>query len=258
MARPSALRPIRARRRPRGDHPAHRVTPIDVVGLDGDDTLWHSEVHFTLTQEKLRELCRPWADADAFDERLLATERRNLAVFGYGVKGFVLSTIEAMIELSGGRVSADDLATVIDLGRELLTHPVELCPGVSEVVPALAERYRLLVITKGDLLHQESKLASSGLLEHLWDVEIVAEKDDATYRRVLGRHGIEPARFVMVGNSLRSDVEPVLRLGGHAVHVPYEHVWAHEAMEDHELVAPFARMTDLTQLPAYLERLSEA
>ncbi|MDY7105959.1 MAG: HAD family hydrolase [Actinomycetota bacterium] len=234
------------------------MSTVDVVGLDGDDTLWHSEIHFTLTQERVRELCEPWADAATFDERLLATERRNLAVFGYGVKGFVISTIEAMIELSDGRVAASDLATVIELGRELLTHPVELCPHVAEVVPALAERYRLVVITKGDLLHQESKLASSGLVEHLDEVEIVAEKDVATYRRVLERHGIDPARFVMVGNSLRSDIEPVLALGARAVHVPYEHVWAHEAMTDDEVGAGFARVADLSELPALLASLESS
>ncbi|WP_431855776.1 HAD family hydrolase [Azospirillum sp.] len=204
---------------------------IDTIAFDGDDTLWHNESLFSMTQDRFRGLLAHAADPAVIDARLLDAERRNLGVYGYGIKGFVLSMIETAIEVTDGRVAATDIRTLIDFGKAMLQHPVDLLDGVAEVVEALSGRTRLLLITKGDLFDQESKIARSGLAERFAAVEIVSEKDPDTYRRVLERHGVDPARFVMVGNSVRSDVLPVLAIGGHAVHVPYHVTWAHEVAE---------------------------
>lgn len=201
---------------------------IDTIGFDGDDTLWHNESLFSMTQERFRALLAHSTDPAALDRRLLEAERANLRVYGYGIKGFVLSMIETAIAVTDGRVPARDLQSLIEFGKAMLDHPVELLPGVAEVVEALSRTHRLILVTKGDLFDQESKVARSGLAERFAAVEIVSEKDPATYRRVLARHGIDPARFVMVGNSVRSDILPVLAAGAHAVHVPYAITWAHE------------------------------
>ena len=206
---------------------------IEVVALDGDDTLWHSEQLFVDTQDQFRDLLRPHVDLTgaALDAHLLAVERRNLPQLGYGVKAFTLSLIETAIEVTEGRIPGGDLQSILDLGKQLLDHPVDLLDGVREAIDTLTDRYRVMVITKGDLLHQESKVVRSGLDELFWRVEIVSEKDDATYQRVLDRQNIDPATFVMVGNSVRSDVLPVLAIGGRAVHIPYAVTWAIEYAE---------------------------
>ena len=204
---------------------------IDVVAFDGDDTLWHSESHFVVTQERFAQLLAPFADAATLERELEATERRNLAVYGYGVKGFTLSLVETAIAVSGGRVTSDQIATLLDWGRELLSHPVELLDGVEDTLRTLAADHRLVLVTKGDLFHQESKVAESGLGELFEHVAVVAEKDPPTYARVARQVGVEPSRLLMVGNSVRSDVLPVLELGGHAVHIPYHVTWAFEHAE---------------------------
>ena len=208
--------------------------PIDVIGLDGDDTLWHSESLFALTNDRIRDLLAPHVDAETLDERLLDVERQNLALFGYGAKAFTLSVIETAIEVSRGRVTTAEIQAIIDLGKALLAHPVDLLDGVADAIEALAD-HRLVLITKGDLFHQESKIAGSGLGDHFESIEIVSEKDPTTYRRVLDSLGVSPDRFLMVGNSLRSDVAPVVAIGGRAVHVPYEHQWALDSEPDGDL-----------------------
>jgi putative hydrolase of the HAD superfamily len=233
---------------------------IEVVGLDGDDTLWHSEQLFVDTQLRFRELLAPYVDLDddALDARLVEVERRNMTTFGYGVKAFTLSLIETAIEVTEGRVPATVVQAVLDLGKVLHDHPVQLLDGVREAVDALSDRYRLLVITKGDLLHQESKVARSGLAELLWGVEIVSEKDEATYRRVLTRNRVDPAGFVMVGNSVRSDVLPVLELGARAVHVPYHVTWVLEQAEPDPERHDFPVLESIRDLPACIDALSAA
>jgi putative hydrolase of the HAD superfamily len=231
---------------------------IEVIALDGDDTLWHSEHLFVDTQDRFRDLVRPYVDLDdaALDERLLEVERRNLPVFGYGVKAFTLSLVETAIEVTEGRIPGADLQSVLDLGKVLIDHPVELLDGVRDAVDALTDRYRVMVITKGDLLHQETKVARSGLDELFWRVEIVSEKDEATYQRVLQRHGIDPATFVMVGNSVRSDVLPVLALGGRAVHVPYSVTWMLEHAEPDPDLHDFPVLESIADLPACIDALA--
>lgn len=231
---------------------------IEVIALDGDDTLWHSEQLFVDTQEAFRELVAPFVDVapDALDAHLLEVERRNMPTFGYGVKAFTLSLLETAIEITKGDIPASHLQAVLDLGKVLIDHPVTLLDGVPEAVDALTDRYRVMIITKGDLLHQESKVARSGLAELMWQVDIVSEKDEATYGRILERAGIDPATFVMVGNSVRSDVLPVLALGGHAVQIPYHVTWEHEHA-DHEDGA-FPVLDSIRDLPACIEEMQTA
>ena len=199
-----------------------------VIGFDADDTLWHNEVIFERVHVRYRELLGRYHDAKTVDQRLFATEMRNLELYGYGIKGFMLSAIETAIELTNGEIGADEIRTLIGLGREMLQHPVDLLEGVSDVLPALAAKHQLLLITKGDLRDQERKLAKSGLAPHFAGVEIVSEKNEAAYDRVLRRHGSHPAEFLMVGNSLKSDILPVLALGASAAHIPYPLLWEHE------------------------------
>jgi putative hydrolase of the HAD superfamily len=221
------------------------------IGLDGDDTLWHNETLFSMTQERFRAMLgRHVRDADT-DARLLATERANLRLFGYGIKGFVLSMIETAIEVTDGRIPAADIQRLIGFGKEMLQHPVELLDGVADTVETLAAAgWDLILITKGDLFDQESKLARSGLVAHFRAIEIVSEKDAATYRRVLARHGIDPTRFVMVGNSVRSDVLPVLEIGGRAIHIPYHVTWAHEQADPP--AEGYVRASSIRDLPGLL------
>ncbi len=224
---------------------------IEVIGLDGDDTLWHSEQLFVDTQSSFRALLAPYVDLDdaTLDARLVEVERRNLPSFGYGVKAFTLSLVETAIEVTDGEIPSHRLQEVLELGRTLLDHPVQLLDGVLDAVDALTDRYRVMVVTKGDLLHQESKVARSGLAELFWRVEIVSEKDEATYRRVLERDHIDPSTFVMVGNSVRSDVLPVLAIGGRAVHVPYHVTWELELVDPDPEHHRFPVLGSLAELP---------
>jgi putative hydrolase of the HAD superfamily len=229
------------------------MTRFDVVALDADDTLWHNETLFTASQSQFRELLARYRDADWIDRQLYETETRNLRHFGYGVKGFTLSMIETAIELTEGRITGAEVQRIVDLGREMLRAPVELLDGVAETVAALAAEHRLVLLTKGDLFDQESKLARSGIGDAFSAVEIVSEKDARTYAAVMARQRVEPARFLMVGNSLRSDVLPALEAGGAAVHIPYHVTWQHEQVADDALVGKeFARLATIRELPAWL------
>lgn len=230
---------------------------IEVIAFDGDDTLWHSEQLFVDTQTAFRELLAPHVDLDddELDHRLLEVERRNLPTFGYGVKAFTLSLLETAIEVTKGEIPSRDLQSILDLGKVLLDHPVQLLDGVVEAVDALTDRYRVMVVTKGDLLHQEMKVARSGLAELFWQVEIVSEKDEATYQRVLDRWDIDPSSFVMVGNSVRSDILPVLAIGGRAVHVPYHVTWVLEHAEHVPDEHDFPVLDSMTELPACIDSM---
>ena len=202
--------------------------PDRTIGYDADDTLWHNEVIFEQTHERYRALLANYHDAATVDRTLFATEMRNLELYGYGIKGFTLSAIETAIELTGGRITTDEIRQLIELGRDMLAHPVNLLDGVVEVLPVLSAQYHLVLITKGDLRDQERKLAKSGLAIHFHDIEILSEKDSGAYQKLFSRHGIKPERFLMVGNSLKSDILPVIELGGAGVHIPYHITWAAE------------------------------
>jgi len=204
---------------------------IQLVGFDGDDTLWKSQDYFDEAQLDFERIVGNYIDlADArVQERLYDTEKRNLALFGYGVKGMALSMLEAAIDITGERIAARDVHRIIELGKSLLRHPVELLPGIREAVTAIAARFQIVLITKGDLFHQEAKVRESGLADLFGRIEIVSEKDTATYARVLSEFDLPAACFVMIGNSLRSDIAPVLELGGWGVHMPYHTTWTHES-----------------------------
>ena len=230
---------------------------IELIGVDGDDTLWHTESLFSVTQAAFRDLLDPYVSEAELDDKLLATERRNIRLFGYGIKGFTLAMIETAIEVSSGRVKGTEIQAIIDAGKAMLEHPVELLDGVRPALELLKEGgHRLVLVTKGDLFDQESKLARSGLAELFDDVQVVSEKDEATYRRVLAAQHVDPAAFLMVGNSVRSDVLPVLAVGGRAVHVPYPLTWALEVAE----LEPWHRascweLRSLSELPRLVEGL---
>ena len=232
--------------------------PLTAIGFDGDDTLWESETQFHLTQARYRELLADDVDAQVLDARLLDVERANLHLYGYGAKSFTLSLIETAIELAGDRLDISDVAEILAAGKDLLAHPVELRPGARAAVEAARELgLTVLLVTKGDLFHQESKVAASGVAEVFESVEIVAEKDPATYARVLVRMGSRPARFCMIGNSVRSDIAPVLELGGAGVHVPYHHTWELEHAEVDEAHPRLARVREIRQAPAAIAALSQ-
>jgi putative hydrolase of the HAD superfamily len=230
--------------------------PITVVGLDGDDTLWHNETRFNVTQGELRDLLRRHdSDADV-DAHLAETEMKNLGMYGYGVKAFTLSMIETAIEVTHGKIPASDLEVILGWGKRMLMEPTELLEGVEATLLELGTRYDLLLITKGDLFDQESKLARSGLAGLFLGVEIVSEKNVDSYRRILERRGIKPEEFVMVGNSPRSDIAPVLELGARAVHIPYHLTWHHEHVPEESLPREgWYRIDSISQLSRVLEKL---
>jgi putative hydrolase of the HAD superfamily len=232
---------------------------IDLVALDADDTLWHNEPMYTSTRERFCALLSRYEPAGIPDERLHDVEMRNLQHFGYGVKGFALSMIETAIELTHGKLENEDVRTIIGWGREMLAAPVALLDGVRETVEELAGTFPLILLTKGDLLHQETKLAGSSLGDHFTGIEIVSEKNAEVYRKVLRRYGVRPSRFVMVGNSLRSDILPVLEVGAHAVYIPYEGTWIHEHVAAERLRdAQYHEIAHIRELPALLRNLPMA
>jgi putative hydrolase of the HAD superfamily len=215
------------------------MTRFDAIGVDADDTLWHSEDSFHDVERRYVDLLTPYIDAGV-DIRgaLRATEQRHLPISGYGAKAFTLSLVECAVTVTQGRVPASVIGDALALGMGMLTEPVRLLDGVADVLADLGRDHRLVLITKGDLVHQSRKLESSGLAHHFGHIDIVMEKDEATYRRILADLDVEPARFCMIGNSVRSDVLPVLSIGGAAVHVAYHVTWEHEVVEhDGSIVA---------------------
>ncbi len=198
---------------------------VEVLAFDADDTLWQNEEFFRITQDRFYDLLRPYADDPDLEHHLLDAERRNIQRYGYGIKGFMLSMIETALDVTDNRAPASVIREIMTLGRDMLDHPIHLLKGVAETLPLLAERYPLILITKGDLLHQEQKIARSGLGDLFSEVHIVSEKDEATYHRVLGQRA---PHTTMVGNSMKSDILPVLALGGYAIHIPARYEWALE------------------------------
>lgn len=226
------------------------------IAFDADDTLWHNERYFQISQERFHDLLAPYSDPDHLSERLLASERRNVGRYGYGVKGFTLSMIETAIEVTDEKVPANVIRELIAVGQDMLAHPIDLLPGVAEVLGALAETHRLMVITKGDLLDQERKVAQSGLGDVFDAVEIVSEKTPESYARIFQAHGIPPDAAMMVGNSMKSDVLPVLKIGGWGVHVPHDLTWALEHAEKPDSHARFREIPTLSDLPSLISSLS--
>jgi putative hydrolase of the HAD superfamily len=227
---------------------------LTTIGFDADDTLWHNERFFTLTQDHFASLLADHTDRDTLMARLLEAERRNLPHYGFGIKGFTLSMIETAIEVTDGRVPASVIAQLLDTGRDMLSHEVELLPHALETVEDLRHGYKVIVITKGDLLDQERKLAQSGLRDLFDGVEIVSAKTAAEYIRIFAQYGTGADQGLMVGNSMASDVVPMIHAGGWGVFAPHDVVWEieHAATPDHNR---FREIGNLGELPALIETL---
>ena len=228
---------------------------LTTIGLDADDTLWHNERFFTLTQSRFTELLADHAEAGTLSEKLLAAEHRNVGRYGFGIKGFVLSMIETAVEVTEGRVPGTVIGQIIAAGQEMLAHPIELLDGVQETVEVLADRHRLVLITKGDLLDQERKLAQSGLGDLFDAVEIVSHKTPDAYARVFARHGDGAERALMAGNSMASDVVAPLKAGAWGVFVPHGLEWALERAPTPEDHPRFRRISTLAELPGLIDNI---
>jgi putative hydrolase of the HAD superfamily len=232
-------------------HSDRRIDRFDVVAFDADDTLWRSEDSFRHAEQRFVELVGPHAPAGVdVHAALVAVERADISVTGYGVKAFTLSMVRAAITVTEGRIPSLVIGELADLGRSMLLDDVHLLPHVSEVLATVSPSVRTVLITKGDLVHQTRKVTTSGIEHHFTDIEIVLEKDPDTYAKILRHLGVAPDRFLMIGNSVRSDVLPVLALGGHAIHVPYHITWEHERVDDHD--EEFVELASIADVPIWL------
>jgi len=230
---------------------------FDVIAFDADDTLWHNETLYSITQDKFKQLLSQYRGTDGIDQVLYETEMRNLQHYGYGIKAFTLSMIETAIELTDAQIQGREIREIIGFAREMLKAPVQLLDGAADVVRTLSASHQLMIITKGDLFDQESKIARSGLTDHFTHVEIVSHKTEDTYKALLAKHHIHPERFLMVGNSLKSDVLPVVGIGSRAVYIPYHLTWAHEVVANpHKERQGYLELEHIRLLPALVKRLS--
>jgi putative hydrolase of the HAD superfamily len=227
-----------------------------LIAFDADDTLWHNETLYHEILERFQTLLAGYVDSGVLEEALFQTEMRNLPYFGYGIKSYILSMVETAVEVTGGRVQASELGQLVDFARDMVQAEVRLLENVRDTVAALAERYDLMVITKGDLMDQEAKLVRSGLHEYFRYFETVPDKDVRRYSALLARYSVPAEKFVMVGDSMRSDVLPVLELGGTAIYVPYPVRWAHEAVEP-PADAHYHQLDHIGGLPALLDSLEQ-
>lgn len=229
---------------------------FEFIAFDADDTLWHSERLYAEVQRQFARLLANYHDQEWIDEHLYQTETRNIKHFGYGIKAFALSLIETAIELTEGRIHSSEIQEIIDWAKEMSSYEIELLPHVGQIIPWLSIQQPLMLITKGDLLDQEKKLKKSGLEQYFQYVEIVSQKTPESYEKLLKKHSITPSRFMMIGNSLPSDILPVLELGGNAVHIPYEITWLHETAEQPPYNhTGYYQLENLGQLPDLLERI---
>ncbi len=230
---------------------------ITNIAFDADDTLWHNERIFLSTREKYKALLAKYHDIEWIDQRLDETESRNIQHFGYGIKGFTLSMIETACELSEGRINGLETLQIINFAREMLASPIEILEGVRETIHDLSKQYRLMLITKGDLFDQESKLARSGLGDYFKVVEIVSEKRASTYQDILSKHQINPIEFVMIGNSIRSDILPVIEIGSQAIHIPYETEWFRDRVSEEELTTKdFVSLEKISDVGDWLKKFT--
>jgi len=233
------------------------VAALTTIGFDADDTLWHTERVYKLTESRFAALLADYTDAENLSRRLLETEKRMLQFYGYGRKGFMLSMIETAIDVTDGKVPVPVIRDLLTLGHEMYADPVETLPGVQAALEELVTEYRLVLITKGDLLDQEQKLARSGLGDFFHSVEIVSDKSSDTYRRLFTRHGSGPDRSMMVGNSLKSDVVPALEAGSWAVHIPHPLTWALEHAETPASMQRFRQIPDISGLTPLIKEIAK-
>lgn len=227
---------------------------IKTIAFDADDTLWVNEPIFTDTRLKFEEILGKYISINEnLEKELYSVESRNLKLFGYGIKGFTLSMVESALELTNYAIKGKDIERIILLGKEMLEHPVQVLPDIEEVLDILENHYHLMIITKGDLWDQENKIARSGLMRYFHTVEIISEKNVATYREVLKRNSINAAEFLMIGNSLKSDVLPVIEMGAQAIHIPFHDTWTHEMIDKSEVnELTYIEMSSVSKLPEYL------
>jgi putative hydrolase of the HAD superfamily len=221
---------------------------IKVIAFDADDTLWVNEPYFRRTEEKFCHLFGQFLPIHDIERELLKTEIGNLGLYGYGIKGFVLSMIETALKITDGQIDTLAIDKILTLGKELLNEPIELLEGVNQVLQTLQGKYRLVVATKGDLLDQERKLKKSNLLQYFHHIEVMSEKDDASYLKLIKHLDIQPTELLMIGNSLKSDIIPVLNIGGHAIHVPYHITWVHEMVENQVEHKNFKSVTHIQEV----------
>ena len=229
---------------------------IQIVAFDADDTLWHNEPLYAATTSRFRELLAAYHSPEWIEQRLYETEIRNLRHYGYGIKSFALSMIETAIELTESRITAAEIREILQFGRAMLDAPVRLIDGARDVVVRLSESFKLIIVTKGDLLDQESKLARSGLGDCFSDMEVVSDKSRITYEQVCSRNGVEPSELVMIGDSLRSDVLPAIVAGCRAIHVPYATPWQHEVVADEDIEGQeFLRADGIRMVPDLIDSI---
>ncbi|WP_306014358.1 MULTISPECIES: HAD family hydrolase [unclassified Allomuricauda] len=226
---------------------------IKTIGFDADDTLWVNETYFRDTEEKFAELLEGYETKNKIDQELFKMEMANLDSYGYGIKGFMLSMIESALDLSNNKVPQETIAQILELGKKMISHPVELLDGVEEVLAKLSGKYRLIVLTKGDLLDQERKLERSGLSQYFHHVEVLSDKKESNYKNLLDHLNIHVKEFLMIGNSLKSDVLPILNIGAQAVHVPFHTTWAHEMVSEDEMVNNHLKLNRLKDVLKYLD-----
>lgn len=225
---------------------------IKVIAFDADDTLWVNEPYFKEIEEKFCDLLEDYLPRHSLAKELFLTEIQNLTLYGYGVKGFMLSMIETALRVSNNTLNIEVIEKALGYGKELLEKPIEMLEGVEEVLKTLKEKYRLVVATKGDLLDQERKLKKSGLEHYFHHIEIMSDKQEADYKKLIRHLDIQSAEFLMMGNSLKSDVLPVLAIGGHAIHIPYHTTWAHETIEHKVEHANFKHVVQIKDVLAFL------
>ena len=225
---------------------------IKVIGFDADDTLWVNETYFRETEERFAELLETYETKNKVDQELFKIEMKNLGLYGYGVKGFVLSMIECALDLSNNKIPQETIQEILDLGVKMISHPVELLDGVEEVLDQLQDKYRLIVLTKGDLLDQERKLEKSGISKYFHHVEVLSDKKESNYSNLLEHLEINVEEFLMIGNSLKSDVLPIVNIGAKAIHVPFHTTWAHELVQEDEMVNNHLKLNSLKDVLKYL------
>lgn len=207
---------------------------IKVIGFDADDTLWVNETYFREAELAVAKLLANYETANKIDQELFRTEIKNLPLYGYGVKGFVLSMIEMALEMSNYTVPNSTINSILNIGKEMLDKPVELLDGVEDTLKTLSENYRLILVTKGDLLDQERKLEKSGLTDYFHHIEVLSDKQEANYSRLLNHLDIKPSEFLMIGNSLKSDILPLVNIKAKAIHIPFHTTWLHEQVDANE------------------------
>jgi putative hydrolase of the HAD superfamily len=230
---------------------------FELIGFDADDTLWHNESFYLKIEQQLGELLSAYGDFPGLGEALYLREARNIPYYGYGIKSYCLSMIETAIELTGGKIQAAEILKIIGFARQMLQADIELIEHARETVESLSTAYHLMIITKGDLLDQEAKLNRSGLAQYFRHVEIVSEKSEDGYTALLESHQVKPERFLMVGNSLKSDVLPVVAIGGQAVYIPYAITWAHEAVANLDAGGKrYHQIEHIGQLPELVKKLT--